>query len=184
MENRLLCEHSSSRRAFGRQPMALFIVLLLAAAASAAQDGPYERHIYFNNGVHNNFQCPLPLSCVYERSADEPSDPWYPKWWISDWTMYRVYQNYEKYPPPYASPPEHLSPDDYEVSKGTSYYDSTYVPQDRDGYGAMMEHYEKRCLPIFPFENDYTCSFVSLGNKAYFLTYDDRPDDRLAGRPG
>lgn len=38
-----------------------------------------------------------------------------------------------------------------------------------------MEFYEKRCLPIFPMSNHYTCAFVSLGNKAYFLRYDDRP---------
>ena len=49
------------------------------------------------------------------------------------------------------------------------------MPRDRDGTGAMMEHYEKFCLPIFPMSNNYTCSFVSLGNKAYFLRYDDRP---------
>ena len=42
----------------------------------------------------------------------------------------------------------------------------------------MMEHYEKYCLPIFPIkDNNYTCSFVSLGNKAFFLTYEDRPKD-------
>ena len=160
---------------------ALALMLVTAAAARGDQggngaDGPYQRHIYFNNGVHNDLGCPEPLSCVFERSEDEPSDPWYPTWWISDWKMYRVFQNYENNPPPYASPPAGLSPSDYEVSEGSTYYDSTFVPQDRDGYGAMMEHYEKRCLPIFAFENDYTCSFVSLGNKAYFLTYDDRPE--------
>jgi hypothetical protein len=88
--------------------------------------------------------------------------------------MYRVFQNYEKFPPPYDSPPQGLTPNDYEVSYGTTYYDSTYTPPDGDGTGAMMEHYEKRCLPIFPLDNQYTCSFVSLGNKAYFLRYDDK----------
>jgi hypothetical protein len=43
----------------------------------------------------------------------------------------------------------------------------------------MLEHYDKRCLPIFPGSNQFSCSFVSLGNKAYFLRYDDRP----AGTP-
>jgi hypothetical protein len=38
----------------------------------------------------------------------------------------------------------------------------------------MKEHYEKRCLPILPLDNQYTCSVVSLGNKAYFLRYDDK----------
>lgn len=94
--------------------------------------------------------------------------------------MYRVF-NQEKlkaYPPPYSSPPKGLSPEDYEVSQGTSYYDFTYTPPDGDGRGAMMEFYQKRCLPIFPIKNDFTCAFVSLGNKAYFLTYEeDRPAD-------
>jgi hypothetical protein len=44
----------------------------------------------------------------------------------------------------------------------------------------MMEHYEKRCLPIFPISNHYTCSFISLGDTAYFVTY---PEDRPAGMP-
>jgi hypothetical protein len=40
----------------------------------------------------------------------------------------------------------------------------------------MMEHYEDWSLPIFPIDNHYTSSFISLGDKAYFLTYDkDRP---------
>ncbi|WP_225892313.1 hypothetical protein [Nostoc sphaeroides] len=89
--------------------------------------------------------------------------------------MYRVFQNYDKFPPPYDSPPQGLTPKDYELSGGKTYYDSTYVPKDRDGEGAMMEHYDQKCLPIFPQKNNYTCSFVSLGNKAYFLRYEDRP---------
>ena len=39
----------------------------------------------------------------------------------------------------------------------------------------MMEFYDKYCLPIFPIKNNYTCAFVSLGNKAYFIRYSDRP---------
>jgi hypothetical protein len=40
----------------------------------------------------------------------------------------------------------------------------------------MMEHYEEWSLPIFPMDNHFTSSFISLGDKAYFLTYDqDRP---------
>ncbi|MGL1446916.1 hypothetical protein ACSTIZ_00215, partial [Vibrio parahaemolyticus] len=39
------------------------------------------------------------------------------------------------------------------------------------------EHYEKKCLPIFPMENNYSCSFISLGPIAFFVTYDDRPKD-------
>ena len=40
----------------------------------------------------------------------------------------------------------------------------------------MMEHYDKRCLPIFPISNHFTCSFISLGDTAFFVTYEqDRP---------
>jgi hypothetical protein len=150
----------------------------LAAQGSrsqAAQDDPASRHLYATGGVHNDVGCIPPAKCVYTRKAGEPTDPLYPAWWSSHWDMYRVFQNYDKFPPPYANPPEGLTPDDYQKSSGATYYDSTYVPRDKDGRGAMMEHYEKFCLPIFPMANTYTCSFVSLGNKAYFLRYDDRP---------
>jgi hypothetical protein len=137
-------------------------------------------HTYYTGGVHNDKDCHREGQCVYPRQQGEPTDPLYPEWWTSEWTMYRVFRNYDTYPPPYASPPAGLTPSDYEVSHGATYYDSTYVPADRDGEGAMMEHYDKQCLPIFPSSNDYTCSFVSLGNKAYFLRYDDRPADTPA----
>jgi hypothetical protein len=40
----------------------------------------------------------------------------------------------------------------------------------------MMEHYEGRCLPIFPTSNRFSCSFISLGDTAFFVTYNqDRP---------
>ena len=136
-------------------------------------------NIYPTRSVHNE-NCEDPkYNCLPTRNSGDPSDPQYPKWWISDWTMYRIFQNYEdnKFPPPYDSPPENLTDKvDYEKSYGTTYYDSTYKPQDGDGTGAMMEHYKERCLPIFPRENDYTCSFVSLGNKAYFLNYGKKPE--------
>lgn len=134
-----------------------------------------QRHSYYTHGVHNDVGCDPPERCLAKRLPGEPSDPALPQWWISDWTMYRVFDGYETYPPPYDSPPRGLTPEDYEVSYGRSYYDATYVPSDGDGRGAMMEHYEKRCLPIFPTSNHYTCSFLSLGNKTYFLRYDDRP---------
>lgn len=136
-------------------------------------------HTYYTGGVHNDKRCKPPQKCIHPRGPGEPTNPIYPKWWTSDWTMYRVFNNYEQYPPPYASPPAGLTPADYQVSYGWTAYDDTYVPKDRDGRGAMMEHYEKFCLPIFPMANNFTCSFVSLGNKAYFLRYDDRP----AGTP-
>lgn len=161
-----------------------------AQAVDAAKTTPAEKtaaynkvmsaiHTYYTGGVHNDKRCKPPQKCVYPRGADEPTNPLYPRWWTSDWTMYRVFNNYEQYPPPYSSPPAGLTPADYQVSYGWTAYDDTYVPKDRDGRGAMMEHYEKFCLPIFPMANNFTCSFVSLGNKAYFLRYDDRP----AGTP-
>jgi hypothetical protein len=136
--------------------------------------------VFFTMGVHNTQGCTLKNgNCIATRSPTDPTDPFYPPTWVSEWTMYRVTQNYQKNPPPYSNPPTTLTPADYTVSKGTSYYDMTYIPEDGDGFGAMMEHYEKYCLPIFPIkDNNYTCSFVSLGNKAYFLTYaQDRPKD-------
>jgi hypothetical protein len=90
--------------------------------------------------------------------------------------MYRVFQGYAEHPPPYdrAPPPALKRGRDYEVSRGATYYDHTWSgPQ---GAGAMMEHYRDRCLPIFPISNRFTCSFISLGDTAFFVTYDkDRP---------
>jgi len=89
--------------------------------------------------------------------------------------MYRVFNDYQTHLPPYAgAPPLPLREDvDYQKSWGTTYYDSEW--QGLQGHGAMEEHYEKYCLPIFPFANNYTCSFISLGDAAFFVTYDDRP---------
>ena len=44
----------------------------------------------------------------------------------------------------------------------------------------MMEYYDEWSLPIFPMDNHFSSSFVSLGNTAYFITYDK---DRPAGMP-
>jgi hypothetical protein len=154
---------------------AFLLVLSLLSGCSARPDPAAARHLYFTQGVHNEVGCKPPSVCIAERKPGEPSDPQYPKWWTSEWTMYRVFQSYDKYPPPYANPPTGLTPADYEVSYGETWYDSTYVPKDRDGTGAMKEPSKDRCLPIFPFENHFSCSFVSLGNKAYFLRYEDRP---------
>ena len=38
-----------------------------------------------------------------------------------------------------------------------------------------MEHYVDHCLPIFPIRNNYTCSFISLGDTAFFLAGKNRP---------
>lgn len=161
------------------------------SAADAAADArpPAEREqadrdackkssaIYPTKGVHSPCYCG-PDECVEKRNPSDPPDPRYPEHWVSRWNMYRVYAGYEDNLPPYADPPAGLEPGkDYERTQGVTYYDDAYVPADGDGHGAMMEHYEKYCLPIFPIESRFTCSFISLGNKAYFLTYDeDRPE--------
>ncbi len=150
---------------------------MLAGTASAADN------IYSTFGAHNpsEYSNCEHKDCVYPRQPGEPSDPQWPPFWSSNWTMYRVYNGYVANSPPYEpKPPAPLKEGvDYEVSYGSTYYDSTYSAG-ADGQGAMMEHYAKRCLPIFPGSNKYTCSFVSLGNKAYFLTYEE---DRPKGMP-
>lgn len=160
--------------------VAAWAATALADQTLPTADDPAGRHMYFSNGVHNDLGCPTPTSCTYPRKPGEPQqDPKFPTYWTSDWKMYRVFRKYQELPPPYASPPAGMTPSDYEVSNGTTYYDSTYVPPDNDGAGAMLEYYDKRCLPIFTGSNQFSCAFVSLGNKAYFLRYDDRP----AGTP-
>ena len=128
---------------------------------------------YETYGVHNNLGCNKDNAyCLAPRSRNAPSNPILPLEWISDWTMYRVKKNYKDNPPPYTNPPSTLEPEDYSVSYGTTFYDANYLPLHGDGIGAMMVHYDKYCLPIFPIaNNNYTCSFISLGNKTYFLTY-------------
>ncbi|MCA9705361.1 MAG: hypothetical protein KDK70_05910 [Myxococcales bacterium] len=149
-------------------------------APKAAVDPCKQDAIYFSKGVHNPCQCG-PDECIETRAPTDPPDPKYPPQWTSDWTMYRVFQGYQDDLPPWGSPPEGLEEgEDYETSQGWTAYDSTYVADAGAGTGAMMEHYEKRCLPIFPIDNHFTCSFVSLGNTAYFLTYEQ---DRPAGMP-
>jgi hypothetical protein len=91
--------------------------------------------------------------------------------------MYRVYNKFADYPPPYdGRPPATLVEGlDYQTSYGATYYDSTWVGPNGER-GAMMELYEDWSLPIFPRDNHYSSAFISLGNNAYFLTYDkDRP---------
>ena len=146
----------------------------MAALASA--------QTYQTYGVHNDPKaspCQSP-DCRYPRAPGTPADPVYPAYWSAKWTMYRVFNQYQKYGPPYRGrPPLPLRPvRDYEISYGATYYDSTW--RGPSGEGAMMEHYDKRCLPIFPISNHFTCSFISLGNTAFFVTY---PQDRPQGMP-
>lgn len=149
-------------------------------SADNEADGADNGAIYSTYGVHNppaatKGGCANP-DCRYVRGPGEPTDPVYPPFWQSRWTMYRVYRGYQDNPPPYAGQPP--AGTQYETSYGASYYDSTW--RGASGEGAMMEHYERRCLPIFPIPNNFTCSFISLGNTAYFVTYEA---DRPAGMP-
>ncbi|HEX2255960.1 MAG TPA: hypothetical protein VHG92_04510 [Afifellaceae bacterium] len=145
-------------------------------SATAEVEGP----VYPTFGVHNppkyTPDCAAP-DCLVRRGPDAPSDPLLPLQWVSDWIMYRVFNRYEEVPPPYSSPPSGLTEDtDYAVTRGATYYDATY--SDENGIGAMMEYYDGYCLPIFPIDSNFTCAFISLGNIAYFLTYErDRPAD-------
>lgn len=143
-------------------------------------------NVYQTYGTHNPpsvSPCTNP-DCVYQRQADEPTDPVYPVHWTSNWRMYRVYNGYAEFPPPYnGKPPASLKEGvDYEVSGGTTYYDSEWMsPAGKwPGTGAMRESYQERCLPIFPIDNHFSCSFVSLGDTAFFQTY---AEDRPAGMP-
>jgi hypothetical protein len=131
------------------------------------------KHMYPSGGVHNDEQ-----SHTFPRKHGEPQEnPELPQYFSTEWVMYRVFQNYLHHPPPYSMPPSTLSTHDYEISYGASYYDDEYRAPDGDGHGAMMEYYQHKCLPIFDLNNSFSCAFVSLGNKAYFLRYEDRPAD-------
>jgi hypothetical protein len=167
---RIFSEISNARMA-----AAVLSTLCATVGAAVAQNDVYPTY-----GVHN----PPSVSpcvfkdCVYKRSSGEPSDPSYPPYWTSNWRMYRVFNRFAEFPPPYdGAPPAPLKEGrDYELSHGATYYDDTW--RGPTGEGAMMEHYEKRCLPIFPIPNTYSCSFISLGDIAFFVTYpEDRPKD-------
>ena len=70
-------------------------------------------------GVHNPPSAsPCAADLRLSRPARQPSDPQYPHFWQSRWTMYRVYNNYQRHMPPYdGRPPLPLRPGrDYEVS--------------------------------------------------------------------
>ncbi|MDR3507460.1 MAG: hypothetical protein P4L64_06140 [Caulobacteraceae bacterium] len=158
--------------------LGLAIALVVAILAiSPATQGAVPDDVYATYGVHNdahNADCAFP-NCTYVRTPGEPTNPRYPAYWTSHWAMYRVFNKYQDYPPPYDGKPPAALKDgvDYQTSWGATYYDSTW--RGPSGEGAMEEHYEKFCLPIFPIPNNYTCSFISLGKTAFFVTYDDRP---------
>jgi len=167
-----------------RPTLALTAALALGTGACSSTGGKppaVPDNVYATYGVHNDShaqECSDPRTCTYERAPGMPSDPEYPEYWTSHWKMYRVFNRFQSNPPPYdGKPPADLTDgQDYETSDGVTYYDSTWG----NGQGAMEEHYIKRCLPIFPIPNNFTCSFISLGKIAYFLTY---PEDRPQGMP-
>lgn len=135
--------------------------------------------VYPTYGVHNPphySPCASP-DCIYTRGPGEPSDPHYPLYFSAKWAMYRVYNQYAEYGPPYdGKPPAPLVDGvDYQTSWGATYYDTTWRGPNGE-QGAMMEYYDEWSLPIFPLDNHFSSSFVSLGDTAYFLTYEkDRP---------
>jgi hypothetical protein len=170
--------HRGRRSLVDASAIGLALLALSATGPAAADDQP----AYQTYGTHNapkDSPCANP-DCVYVRGPGEPTDPAYPAYWSSNWTMYRVFQGYADNAPPYdKAPPPALKPGrDYEVSQGATYFDSTW--QGPSGSGAMMEHYKERCLPIFPISNHFTCSFISLGDIAFFVTYEN---DRPKGMP-
>jgi hypothetical protein len=151
----------------------LALTLLFCPGTRAQQPD----NVYQTYGVHNPpsvSPCTYP-ECVYKRGPDQPTDPRYPDYWSSHWTMYRVFNKYQDYPPPYdgAPPPQLKAGQDYQISHGATYYDSTW--RGPSGEGAMMEQYDEWCLPIFAFSNHYSCAFISLGDTAFFLAGNNHP---------
>ena len=158
--------------------------LLLGASLDPAFAA--EPDVYQTYGTHNPASpsvCASP-DCIYVRKDGEPSAPLWPLHWSSRWHMYRVFKGFDKFPPPYdGQPPTQLKNGvDYETSEGATYYDSEWTSGSDllPGVGAMRESYDDRCLPIFPIDNKFSCSFISLGNTAFFQTY---AKDRPAGMP-
>lgn len=79
-------------------------VLRAPLAAEDSDEAAAARHTYFTSGVHNDAGCAPPEKCIYPRQPGEPTDPIYPVWWSSDWIMYRVFRNYDQFPPPTLRP--------------------------------------------------------------------------------
>ena len=145
-----------------------------------SKDSVEPKVVYPTYGVHNppKYSPCESMDCLYQRGSGDPSDPLFPEYWTAKWAMYRVFRNYLQAPPPYDGKPSAPLEEgvDYEVSYGASYYDSTWRGPNGEE-GAMMEYYDEWSLPIFPMDNHFSSAFVSLGDAAYFITYDkDRPE--------
>lgn len=149
----------------------------LAQSAPVPAPSPSPSPVYQTYGVHNppGYSPCATSSCTYPRAPGQPADPLWPVYWQSNWNMYRVYNQYQNYPPPYpGKPPSPLvNGVDYQTSQGATFYDSTW--RGKSGAGAMEERYDKFCLPIFPLANNFSCKFISLGSTAYFVAGAGRP---------
>jgi len=118
--------------------------LLMLSSAGCADSTDIPGDVYPTYGVRNDAhtdRC-AQSNCLYRRASGEPTDPIYPAYWSSHWVMYRVFNHFQDYPPPYdGKPPAPLEEGkDYQATWGASYYDSTWVGP--SGQGAMEEDYE------------------------------------------
>ncbi|MBY0305917.1 MAG: hypothetical protein K2W86_12305 [Sphingomonas sp.] len=155
-----------------RSLMVPLLIVWLNLFLSSAHAQEYQT--YGTHNPPNGSPCAV-QGCEYQRSVGEPANPIWPEYWQSDWTMYRVYSGYDKFPPPYAGKPPAPLKDgvDYQTSHGATFYDSSW--RGKSGEGAMVERYDDYCLPIFPIDNHYSCKFISLGDVAYFVAGEGRP---------
>src|SRR6478672_2221038 len=76
-------------------------------AASDDGNSADSNAVYATYGTHNppDVSPCANANCVYARGPNEPKDPLYPPYWQSHWKMYRVFNRYQQYPPPYAGAP-------------------------------------------------------------------------------
>ena len=142
-------------------------------------------------GVHNNFslcdknnQCPGCSSPGNGPWINESAfkEHFYAPAFTMDFII--LFVNNEDDPPPYLDDTPTNS--DYEIGIGNVYYDVDI------GGGFMREHYDTKCLPIFPDEPfavldssdnlyariNFSCDFYTLNdnNTAYTVFHDDRPE--------
>ena len=75
---------------------------LLSSGVAFPAAGRADDPVNATYGVHNPPEVSKcdPKDCIYKRSKDEPTDPAYPPYWTSNWTMYTVFQHYAEFPPP------------------------------------------------------------------------------------
>lgn len=86
------------RRGLGGMGVLAVALAIVSPRAIAQQPN----NVYQTYGVHNpasDSPCANP-NCVYVREPGQPTDPRYPDYWSSNWTMYRAFQGYAESPPP------------------------------------------------------------------------------------